>query len=221
MKTPAVLAIGALATALAAAAPARAEEAPPRSRSAADKKWEVGPRIHFVTANPVVNIFYERHESLTATTYGIQATRRYDSAGTRFIFGLDVTNFRTEDGPWLEAGESFPESEWTEFRGFRMVSANVILGHVWMDERDAYGLFAGGGIGLDFISGSIDTWPTSNGNDKIDDDDLKDEKNVPPVLPTALFKVGPMVKLEDKGVISLDFGFHNGFYVGVTGGALF
>lgn len=201
---------------------ARADGAVEEARKDIEKTgaWEAGVRLHYVTASPVMPIFYDRYKDVSGYTVGGVLTRR-SPHGTRLVFGLDYTSVNPKDGPWLEAGEERPSSEWTEFRDFSIVSVNAIIGKEWGEGR-TFGFFAGGGLGLDVVSGSITSYPTAPPNYSTKaPGGAPDEKDVPSIVPTVLFRLGPTVSLAGKGSLSFDVGIHNGFFLGTTIGARF
>jgi hypothetical protein len=204
--------------ALVAAAPAHAAE--DGSDKATKNRWEAGGRFHFVTANPVLNVLYDEHESVNGFTVGPTFTRKSPDGQTVVVFGADYTSVKPEDGAWLADGkQNGGEEEWTEFRtgsarGFSIYSANVLVGHVF--KNGPFGFFFGGGIGLDYIPSTITTYPTTNGGTIKAPGGAPEEKNVPQITPTVLFKMGPQFELGRAGTVSLDVGLHNGLFAGVS-----
>ena len=182
-------------------------------------RWEVGARGHFMTANPVLDVLYDEHASVNGYTVGPTFTRKSPDGATVVIFGADYTHTDPKDEPWLADGkQNGAEEEWTEFRtgsskGFSIYSANVIVGHVF--KRGPFGFFFGGGIGLDYIPSTVTTYPTTAGGTQKAAGGAPDEKNVPQIAPTVLFKMGPQFELGRAGTVSLDVGLHNGLFAGV------
>lgn len=191
-----------------AAATARADDG-----KGAGARWEVGARFHFMTVNPVLDFLYDEHESVNGYTVGPVVTRRAPDGNTRLILGLDYTRTSPEDGPWLGDGDDPPEAEWTEFRNFSILSANFMVGHV--ARRGPFGFFFGAGLGLDIVSGSITTYDVDANGRKLAGSE-PDEKNVPSITPTLLFKMGPQFELGKMGTVSLDVGLHNGLFAGAS-----
>jgi hypothetical protein len=176
-------------------------------------RWEVGARANFVTVNPILDNYYDDHESVNGFTAGGIAVRRAEDGNSRLIIGLDYTSTDPKDGPWLEAGDEEFEAEWTEFRNFSILSANFMYGHVW--RRGPFGFFAGAGIGVAYTTGTITSYATDANGEK-DPASEPDEKAIPKVTPTILIQMGPQFELGRIGTVNLNVGVHNGLYAGAS-----
>jgi hypothetical protein len=179
------------------------------------QRWEVGARVQGVTANPILDNFYDDHESVNGFTVGPVLQRRSPDGNTRYIIGVDYTKTEPEDGPWLEADDDPVEAEYTEFWNFSIISANFMAGHVF--RKGPFGFFFGGGLGVSVTSGTITSYETDGNGNKLAGS-APDEKNVPKITPVPLvplFQAGPQMELGRVGTISLNVGFHHGLYAGV------
>lgn len=193
---------------------AQEDEEDGESKSSGPKpRWEAGARAYFVTANPILSYSYEKHESVNGFIVGPTLQRRSNDGSTRMIIALDYTSTSPEDGPWLAQGDDPPEAEWTEFRNFSIISANVTFVHVL--QRGPFGFTFGGGLGLSAIQGSITSWPVDANGEKLSSGE-PDEKDVPGITPVILLKMGPQFELGKMGTVNLDVGFHHGFFAGAA-----
>ena len=189
------------------------DEEEKKSEGGPKVRWEGGARAYFVTANPILDYSYEEHENVSGTVLGATLQRRSNDGSTRMIIGLDYTSTSPDDGPWLAQGDDPPEAEWTEFRNFSIVSANVMFVHVI--GRGPFGFTFGGGLGLSAIQGSITSWPVDANGEKLAGSE-PDEKDVPGITPVILLKMGPQFELGKIGTVNLDVGFHHGFFAGAA-----
>lgn len=188
------------------------EDAKPRG-GAAQPRWEGGARAYFVTANPILSYSYEEYESVNGFIVGPTLQRRSNDGSTRLIIGLDYTRTSPEDGAWLAQGDDPPDAEWTEFRNFSIISANVSFVHVI--GRGPFGFTFGGGLGLSVVQGSITSWPVDADGRKVSSAE-PDEKDVPGITPVILLKMGPQFEMGKIGTVNLDVGFHHGFFAGAA-----
>ena len=176
-------------------------------------RWEAGARAYFVTANPILDYSYEEHESVNGFIVGGVLHRRSNDGSTRMIVGLDYTSTDVEDGAWLAQGDDPPEAEWTEFRNFSIISANVMFVHVI--QRGPFGFSFGGGLGISATQGSITSYDVNALGEK-DPNSEPDEKDIPGITPVILFKMGPQFELGKIGTVGLDVGFHHGLFAGAS-----
>ena len=189
------------------------DEEETKSGDGPEVRWEGGARAYFVTANPILDYSYEKHENVSGTVLGATVQRRSNDGSTRMILGLDYTSTSPDDGPWLAQGDDPPEAEWTEFRNFSIVSANVMFVHVI--GRGPFGFTFGGGLGLSAIQGSITSWAVDANGEKLAGSE-PDEKDIPGITPVILLKMGPQFELGKIGTVNLDVGFHHGFFAGAA-----
>lgn len=176
-------------------------------------RYELGARFHFVTANPVLDNYYDDHESVNGYTIGPILSRRSEDGNSRLILGFDYTKTSPKDGPWLEAGDDEVDAEWTEFENFSIINANFMFVHVF--RHGPFGFAVGGGLGVAYITGSVTSYATLSNGQK-DTTSAPDEKNIPTITPTVLIKVGPQFELGRIGTVTLDVGVHNGLYAGAS-----
>jgi hypothetical protein len=176
-------------------------------------RWELGARANFVTVNPILDSYYDDHESVNGFTVGPILQRRSADGNSRLILGFDYTKTSPDDGAWLEEGDEEFEAEWTEFRNFSIYSANFMYGHVW--RRGPFGFLAAGGLGIAVTTGTVTSYATTPGGEK-DPASEPDEKGIPKVTPTILIQVGPQFELGRIGTVNLNVGVHNGLYAGAS-----
>lgn len=179
----------------------------------AKDRYEVGTRFHFVTVNPILASFYDKHESVNGYTVGPIVSRRSEDGNSRIVLGLDYTKTSPDDGLWVESGDDEVEGEFTEFRNLSIVSANVMFVHVF--RRGPFGFALGGGVGLAYTSGSITSYASDGSGGKAAGSE-PDEKDIPTIMPTALITAGPQFELGRMGTVSLSAGLHNGLYAGAS-----
>lgn len=172
-------------------------------------RYELGARFHFLSINPILDSYYDEHESVNGYTVGPIISRRSEDGNTRLILGLDYSKTDPDDGPWLEAGDDETEAEWTEFRNLSIVSANFMFAHVF--RRGPFGFAVGGGLGLAYTTGTVTSYPSLTGPTG-----APDEKNIPKIAPTVLMRMGPQFELGRIGTVTLDVGVHNGLYAGAS-----
>lgn len=185
--------------------------------------YDVGLLGHFMTADPVLSVIYDRHQSVDGPSVGAFFTSRRPN-GFRITVDAVYTTVSPKDGPWLGAGKDKSASEFTEFRqggsrGFSIFSADLLLGHEF-SSNGTFGFYIGGGIGLAAPMGKITGYDTTGPNFDQNAGTNPDNKlkSVPPIIPTVIFKLGPTVNFADKAVLSIDTGFEDGFFVGATVG---
>ena len=172
-------------------------------------RYELGARFHFLTINPILDNYYDDHESVNGFTVGPILSRRSEDGNSRLVLGLDYSKTEPKDGPWLEAGDDEVEAEWTEFRNFSIYNANFMFVHVF--RRGPFGFAVGGGLGIAYTTGTVTSYPDVNGPTG-----APDEKNIPKITPTVLMKAGPQFELGRIGTVTLDVGVHNGLYAGAS-----
>jgi len=176
-------------------------------------RYELGARFHFLTINPILDSYYDDHESVNGYTVGPILSRRSEDGNSRTIIGFDYSKTDPDDGPWLEAGDDEVEAEWTEFRNVSIISANFMFVHVF--RRGPFGFAVGGGLGLAYTTGTVTSFATLANGQKNPASE-PDEKNIPTIAPTVLIKLGPQFELGRMGTVSLDVGVHNGLYAGAS-----
>lgn len=176
-------------------------------------RYELGARFHFLTINPILDSYYDDHESVNGYTVGPILSRRSEDGNSRLILGFDYSKTDPKDGPWLEAGDDEVEAEWTEFRNFSIINANFMFVHVF--RRGPFGFAVGGGLGMAYTTGKVTSFPTDANGQKAAGG-APDEKNIPKVTPTVLIKLGPQFELGRIGTVTLDVGVHNGLYAGAS-----
>lgn len=176
-------------------------------------RYELGARFHFLTVNPILDNYYDDHESVNGYTVGPILSRRSEDGNSRLILGLDYSKTSPDDGAWLEAGDDDVDAEWTEFENFSIINANFMFVHVF--RRGPFGFALGGGLGVAYVTGSVTSYATLPNGQK-NPSSAPDEKNIPNITPTVLIKAGPQFELGRVGTISLDVGVHNGLYAGAS-----
>jgi hypothetical protein len=176
-------------------------------------RYELGARFHFLSINPILDNYYDEHESVNGYTVGPILSRRSEDGNTRLILGFDYSKTSPDDGPWLEAGVDPVEAEWTEFRNFSIITTNFMFAHVF--RRGPFGFAMGGGLGIAYTTGTVTSYPTDASGGKLAGGE-PDEKNIPKITPTVLIKVGPQFEMGRIGTVTLDVGLHNGLYAGAS-----
>ena len=196
---------------------ANAADEPAKKDRGPGEGSEFGVLGNFMTADPVLGFLYDKSQAVNGVTVGGYYTSR-QARGFRVTGDLTYTTVSPKDGPWLAAGKTPDQAEWTEFRqggsrGFSVVSADVILGHEF-GQNGTFGFYIGGGIGLAFPLGTVTSYGIVGGQK--DPTSVPDKKKVPPVAPTVLFKIGPTVNIGTKGTLMPYAGFQDGLMVGLS-----
>lgn len=193
-----------------------ADDAKPAPAGPKTLGYDIGVLGQFMSADPVLGVFYDRSQSVSGFTVGGFVTRRAEN-GLRLTVDAAYTAVAPKDGPWLASGKTKPESEFTEFRDFKVISLDFLLGHEF-GHNGTFGFYFGGGIGLAIPLGTITSYDTTgapNYDQKLVGS-MPDKKNVPPVVPTVLIKMGPTYNIGGKGTLSFDAGLQNGPFIGTS-----
>jgi hypothetical protein len=174
---------------------------------------EVGAFVHGATADPVLSYFYDKHISVQDSSFGGYVMRR-TPGGARLMVDLAYTTTSPKDGVWHANGSS-NSPEWTEFRNFKVYSADLVVGHEW-GSGGIFGFFAGGGIGIAVPTGTIVSYGVlGNGPDPAS---APDKKKIPPAVPTVTFRAGPTFNFGNIATLMIEGGLHNGLYAGASFG---
>jgi len=206
----------------AAVASAQTPTPPPSSAPASQGKpvIEVGALAEGATADPVLSFFYDKSQSVNPATVG-GYIMKHNPNGARLMLDVTYTTMSPADGEWLGKGKDASAQEWTEFRNFKLYTADLVVGHEWGNPDAVFGFFAGGGIGVAYRSGTITSWddPTGIGSGSKSHSAPKDKlKGVPPVIPTVNFRLGPTVNFGNVASLMIDGGLDNGLFVGAQFG---
>jgi len=229
----------------AAAAPSGAagEAAPPEPAPAAaaapaqtpEVLWAAGTRLRgiFVPAW-FLEAFMDHAHALNSVAWGLEFTRR--KGNLDIVFSLDVGWYGAIDDANWTGTDGFPsDTYWTQFRSFVFTSLDVSL--IWhYDFIDWLALRYGGGIGLGFLSGSMNRQlsgpactsanvdsnrsqcgPGFAGGPAGFGEDLSSYR----VLPVVAVLLGLRFKLHRHAVVTVDGGFHNAFFFGAGGQYVF
>jgi hypothetical protein len=195
-----------------------APKAGPSTGSAPEGVNEFGLLVHYMTIDPVLAVAYTKYQSVAGATFGGYYERRSEG-GTRVIIDLAYTQISPKDGSWLAAGKDPPSTQWTQFRGTSLLSADVMYGHEFTN-GGAFGFFLGGGVGIAVTQGTVIAYDATGTNFDRPILPLQnpDKKKIPVVTPTVLFKLGPTIQVGKKITLSIDAGLQDGFFAGTSVG---
>lgn len=193
----------------------------------------------------VLNWFWEEHENhwtkgKTNFAWGGELTWRRRGE-FELGLGVDWVDLRMPDGWWQDKQEPRSEADWTQVE-LQMLSIQFFTRWFW-DVQDWLSPFVGVGLGPGIIFGDILKYNPSAGStcrsalqsgdfpppddQCLDDEGQPDatqfdagqvEETVPPLVPVLAVGAGLRFNIADYGMIKIEMGFQDYFYLGAGAG---
>ena len=185
-----------------------------------EKKPAVGAHVYYSwVPNGFLDMGYEEHTSLSSLAYGVWTSYGFGA----YDLQLRVSNWSIfiDDGIWRSQGGTLKDQFYVETNGFGLLDLDLSVLWKWR-VHEAVEPYVGPTVGMGFFYGELTV------DDYYDQGDLRgsrkhkpETKNIPPVVPIAGFMGGcrfyPMPNMR----LSVDLGFANGFYGGLSAGYAF
>lgn len=211
-----------------------------------ENEFYIGPRIRAIAVPKfILDLWFDEHanhwQGRTNLSYGLEFVwRKVDQYEISTAF--DYAQLGMEDDFWLEKGDNPDQADYTEVD--LQVASLVVSGYWYWDVQEWFSPYVGGGIGAGLVLGDIVKFDPRPGTDctsglgqssgfapnscfgpngepdpsAIDLDNPEIEEGVPPVVPIVNLSGGARFNIADHGVIKLEMGFYDYFFVGLSGG---
>lgn len=208
-------------------------------------EFAVAPRVRAVVVPDfILGAFYDRHASHwdgeSNLAYGLEFVWR-KVGEYEIVTAVEYADLSMPSDFWLQEGDSKQDATYTEL-DLQLLSLTV-SGYWYWDVEEWFAPYVGGGIGAGVVMGDIVKWEpressecyaglgTESGwapNSCFGDDgepspeafeDPETESEIPPVVPVVNLAAGLRFNIAKHGMIKLEAGFYDYFFVGLAGGA--
>ena len=180
-----------------------------------EKKPAVGAfGLYSFVPDGFLDMGFDKHASISAAAYGVWAS--YGFGAYDLHWRVSNWTLMMDDTYWLSRTDDEDEQFYVE-SNLGVVGLDMSMLWKWR-VHEAVEPYVGPTLGLGFVYGDLDVTDTNDNGRKVGD---SQEKQVPPVFPLVGFAGGCRFYPDPRVRLSVDLGFLNGLFVGISAGYAF